>query len=225
MNAKRKLRGHEDALHRNHNAKFRGGVTAAEDLRVNHSEDGSGIRPGVLQMLFSGGSVHKQQGHHDLRHPRNEHIKPGTGKMLYGGGSVPKPPWQPNLYGGGSVAKPSWQPGLFKGGSPHRMHAVDDLRFGRHEDIDPEMGKMLFRGGSPNRQHAVDDTRMGHDGEDSDLPANFEPLAEGGEADGFSSDEKLAAHECVAALKSGDAMKFLRALKGLFYLMDDDGDE
>jgi hypothetical protein len=184
---------HEELRHAVRTPLFRGGVTAGEDLRVG-KPDGTKIRPSVLQMLFTGGSVKP----------------PG------------KPSWQPGLYGGGGIPKPAWQPGLFRGGRADRQLAVDDTRLGRHENVRPVMGKMLFRGG-PAKAVATEDLRMHHDGEDEIKPANFKNLDHGGEVDEFSSEEKLAAHEVMSALKSGDAMSFLKAMKGLWYLMDDDG--
>lgn len=151
--AGRRARAGDDLLHSRH---FAGGVTAGKDLRVS-KEDGSGIRPGIFQMLFKGG--------------------------------------------------------------PARQTAGADTRMGRSEGVRPGTGQPLFRGG-PARGVASEDLRMHHDGEDGIRPANYEPLADGGEA--FSAEEKLAAHECMSAFKSGDPVKLLKSLKGLFLLFDSD---
>lgn len=122
---------------------------------------------------------------------------------------------------------PGMKPGvlqmLFAGGSADKAKATQDLRFGHYPpSMKPATGKMLFRGG-PADAVATDDERMGHGDEDENLPHNMKMLSDGGEAgDGFSatSEEKLAAHEAMHAMKSGDAMGFLKAMKGLFMLME-----
>lgn len=114
--------------------------------------------------------------------------------------------------GGASGVKPGLLQKLFAGGT-----AGLDLRTGR-ENLKPRNTQMLFRGG----QTADKDLRMLEAGR----PSDTQPLADGGEVDDTfapSSEEKLAAHEVMSAFKSGDAIKLLQALKGLFYLLDDGG--
>jgi hypothetical protein len=119
----------------------------------------------------------------------------------------------------GSKIRPSILSMLFKGGSVDRQLATEDMRMGRNENVKPNTRKMLFGGGTT----ASRDLRTGRDS--GMEPDDEQMLAGGGEA--FSAEDKLAAHEVMNAVKSGDAMKFLKAMKGLMLLMENDegGDE
>lgn len=118
--------------------------------------------------------------------------------------------------------KPGLLQNLFGGGVAKGGPGDSDLRAGRNA-ARPGEGRMLFAGGK-FRSMATEDLRMGAPGEGSDKPQNMEMLAEGGEVDdegggAHSAEEKLAAHEAMAAIKSGNAGAFLNAIKGLFMLL------